>query len=67
MTSFQRIIKLVADAIAIGLVVSIIGGASTFILAISGITSIKNEIEEAKANETFHQVDVTNDINKISD
>ena len=66
MTSNQRLIKLIADAIAIGLIVTIIGGASTLMLAISGITSIKNEIEEAKANETFQQVGITNDINKIS-
>ena len=66
MTSIQRLIKLVADAIAIGLVVSIIGGASTFILAISGITSVKNDIIEAKANEEFTLYDVTDDVKDIS-
>lgn len=66
MTSFQRLIKLIADALAIGLVVSIIGGASTLILTISGITSIKNEISEAQANEEFTLYDVTNDVSNIS-
>lgn len=66
MTSIQRLIKLVADAIAIGLVVAIIGGAATVIFAISGITSIKNEIKEAKANEEYTLYNVENDISNIS-
>ncbi len=53
MTSIQKLIKLIADAIAIGLVVAIIGGASTALLAISGIKSLKNEIQEIKENEEF--------------
>ena len=53
MTSIQRLIKLIADAIAIGLVVAIIGGAATAMLAVSGIKSLKNEIQEIKENEEF--------------
>lgn len=53
MTSIQRLIKLVADAIAIGLVVAIIGGTATALLAVTGIKSLKNEIHEIKQNEEF--------------
>ena len=66
MTSIQRLIKLVADAIAIGLVVAIIGGAGTLMLAVSGITSIKNEIREAKANEEYTVYNVEDGISNIS-
>lgn len=66
MTSIQRLIKLIADAIAIGLVVAIIGGAATAMFAISGITSIKEEIRDAKANEEFTLYNVEDDISNIS-
>lgn len=66
MTPIQKLIKLVADAIAIGLVVSIIGGIATVIFAVSGITSLKNEIKEIKANEEFTLYDVDADIDNIS-
>lgn len=66
MTSIQRLIKLIADAIAIGLVVAIIGGAGTVMLAVSGITSLKNEIKEAKANEEYTLYNVEDGISNIS-
>lgn len=66
MTSIQRLIKLVADAVAIGLVVAIIGGAATAMLAISGVKSLKNEIQEIKENEEFTLYSVEEDIDKIS-
>ncbi len=50
MTSFQKIIKYCATAFAIFLIVTIIGGAVTGLLAISGLTSLKNGIEENKAD-----------------
>lgn len=49
MTSFQRIIKYCATALAIFLIVTIIGGAITALLAVSGVKSLKNEIKENKA------------------
>ncbi len=66
MTSIQRLIKLVADAIAIGLVVAVIGGAATVMFAISGITSIKNEIKEAQANKEYTLYNVEDGISNIS-
>ncbi len=66
MTSFQRLIKLIADAIAIGLVVAIIGGAGTAMLTISGITSIKNEIKQIKENEEFTLYDIDEEVENIS-
>lgn len=55
MTSFQRIIKYCATALAIFLIVTIIGGGVTAILTVTGIKSIKNEIEENK--EQFSQLE----------
>ncbi len=55
MTSFQRIIKYGATAFAIFLIVTIIGGAVTGIMGISGLTSIKNRIEENKTDFTSLQ------------
>lgn len=49
MTSFQKIIKYCATAFAIFLVVTIIGGAVTALLAVSGVKSLKTEIKENKA------------------
>ncbi len=66
MTPIQKLIKLIADAMAIGLVVSIIGGIATAIFAVSGITALKNEIKEIKANEEFTLYDVEDDISNIS-
>lgn len=66
MTPVQKLIKLIADAIAVGLVVSIIGGIATVLLAVSGITSIKNEIDEIKSNEEFALYEVGDDVSKIS-
>ncbi len=48
MTSFQKVIKYCATALAIFLIVTIIGGAVTALLAISGAKSLKNEIKENK-------------------
>ncbi len=55
MTSFQKIIKYCATAFAIFLIVTIIGGAVTGLLAISGLTSLKNDIEENKADSASLQ------------
>lgn len=66
MTPIQKLIKLIADAIAIGLVVSIIGGIASVIFAVSGITSLKNEIREIKANEEFTLYDIDDGISNIS-
>ncbi len=55
MTSFQKIIKYCATAFAIFLIVTIIGGAVTGLLAISGLTSLKNGIEENKADSASLQ------------
>lgn len=49
MTSFQRLIKYCATALAIFLIVTIIGGGVTALLTISGVKSLKNEIKENKA------------------
>ncbi|MBQ7295238.1 MAG: DUF4097 family beta strand repeat protein [Clostridia bacterium] len=49
MTSFQKVIKYCATAFAIFLIVTIIGGAVTALLAISGVHSLKTEIKENKA------------------
>ncbi|MBR2893221.1 MAG: DUF4097 family beta strand repeat protein [Clostridia bacterium] len=48
MTTFQKIIKYCATALAVFLIVTIIGGAVTALLAISGVKSLKNEIKENK-------------------
>lgn len=53
MTSFQRIIKYCATALAIFLIVTIIGGGVTAILTVTGVKSLKNEIAENK--EQFSQ------------
>ena len=66
MNPVQKLIKLIADAIAVGLVVSIIGGIATVIFAVGGITSLKNEIKEIKANEEFTLYQADESINKIS-
>ncbi len=66
MTSIQKLIKLIADAIAIGLVISIVGSAATLIITISGVKAIKNEIKEAQANEELSVYSVENNINNIS-
>lgn len=49
MTTFQKIIKYCATALAVFLIVTIIGGAVTALLAISGVKTLKNEIKENKA------------------
>lgn len=49
MTTFQKIIKYCATALAVFLIVTIIGGAVTALLAISGVKNLKNEIKENKA------------------
>ena len=66
MTSIQKLIKIIADAIAIGLVISIVGSAATLIITISGVKAIKNEIKEAQANEELSIYSVENNINNIS-
>lgn len=66
MTSIQKLIKIIADAIAIGLVISIVGSAATLIITISGVKAIKNEIKEAQANEELSVYSVENNINNIS-
>ena len=53
MTAFQRLIKLIANAIAIGLIVAIIGGAATLMLTITGVKTLKDEIQDVKDNEKF--------------
>lgn len=50
MTSLQKVIKYCATAFAIFLIVAIIGGISTGLLAITGISSFKNQLEEKKEN-----------------
>lgn len=49
MTSFQKIIKYCATALAIFLIVTIIGGGVTAILTVTGAKSLKNKYEENKA------------------
>lgn len=49
MTTFQKIIKYCATALAVFLIVTIIGGAVTALLAISGVKTLKNDIKENKA------------------
>ncbi len=49
MTSFQRLIKYCATALAIFLIVTIIGGGVTAILTVTGAKSIKNKYDENKA------------------
>lgn len=49
MTSFQKLIKYCATALAIFLIVTIIGGGVTAILTVTGVKSLKTEIEENKA------------------
>lgn len=66
MTSIQKLIKIIADAIAIGLVVSIVGSAATLVITISGINAIRNEIKEAQANEELSVYSVENNISNIS-
>lgn len=48
MTSFQKVIKYCATAFAIFLIVAIIGGLSSTLLAITGISSFKNQLEDRK-------------------
>lgn len=49
MTSFQRLIKYCATALAIFLIVTIIGGGVTAILTVTGAKSLKNKYDENKA------------------
>lgn len=66
MTSFQKIIKYCANTFAIFLIIGIIGGASSALLAITGISTIKDRVEENKESvyiedeNNFQQLELSN-------
>ncbi len=66
MTTFQKIIKYCATALAVFLIVTIIGGAVTAMLAISGVNSLKNEIKENKAEfSQLKEYTVSGEVEKL--